>query len=78
MRVISQDGAINTPYEGNMFCIINDEAKEEYLIGVRNNNLTAYMSLATYKSSADAKKAFDALIVAGEKSVIPNGTFQFK
>lgn len=76
MRVISQDGTINVPYESGVFCVINDEPKEEYCVAIRNNNLTGFMPLATYKSKKDAQKAFDDMIVAGAKSIIPNGTFQ--
>ena len=74
MRVISKDGTINVPYEGNMFAII--EENDEFYVGVRDYNHCVILS-DSYKTKDDAKSAFDTLIVAGEKSVITNGTFQF-
>ena len=76
MRVISQDKLNNVPYEGNTFCIVSDNEKEEYSIVVRGANLNMYMPLATYKSMKAAQKIFDDMIAAGERSMIPNGTFE--
>ena len=77
MRVISQDKTVNVQYEGNMFCVINDEEEKEYLVAVRNNNLTGFMPLATYQTKQEAQTAFDSLIDAGETFNGHNSAFKF-
>ena len=74
MRVISKDGTINVPYESNMFAIVEED--EKFFVGVRDYNHCVILTDA-YTTKEDAKDAFNALIAAGEKSIIPNGTFQF-
>ena len=54
MRVFSPDYTINASYENSLFCVIDDEANKEYMVGVRNNNLTGYLPLATYSNKEDA------------------------
>ena len=77
MRVISQDKTVNVQYEGNVFCVINDEEKKEYLVAVRNNNLTGFMPLATYQTKQEAQAAFDSLIDAGETFNGRNSAYKF-
>lgn len=75
MRVISKDRAVNVPYEGNMFCIIKDEENKNFVVAVRNSNLTGFMPLAEYKTEEAAQIAFDQMIAAGEVSQAPNSAF---
>lgn len=77
MRVISKDGTTNVPYENNVFCVIIDDENEEYTVAVRNTNLTGFMPLAVYNSKDAAMNAFNLLIDAGEKCILPNKAFQF-
>ena len=78
MRVISQDRKTNVPYEPNVFCLIADNDNENYCVAVRNPNLTGFMPLAEYATEKAAQIAFDELITAGERNIVPNGTFEFK
>lgn len=78
MRVISQDRKTNVPYEPNTFCIIADEENEIYCVAVRPADLQHYMPLAEYATEKAAQIAFDELITAGERNIVPNGTFEFK
>jgi len=62
MRVLSSDGCVNVSYEGNMFCLVSDEQKNEHMICVRSNaNIEKYMPLATYDSKERAAEVFDEL-----------------
>ena len=74
MRVISQDGTINVPYERNMFAIIEEE--EKFYVGVRDYNHCILLT-DPYQTKGDARAAFNKLISAGETNIIPNGTFKF-
>ena len=65
MRVVSRDGCINVPYEGNMFCLIHDEEHEKHEIVVRTPSFTGYMELASYDTLEEAKDSFEDMAQAG-------------
>lgn len=65
MRVISSDYTVNVDYSNSIFCIIEDEANSKYYIGIRNNNLTGYLPIATYSTKEDAIDVMKDLIHFG-------------
>lgn len=75
MRVISQDKKINVPYENNAFCISQDTDTEKYIISARGGNMNMFLPIAAYDDEVSAMNAFNDMIAAGERCMIPNGTF---
>ncbi len=79
MRVISQDKKINISYEDNIFAVVKDDEKESYHVALRlKEGFLRFVPLATYNNEVSAMNAFNDMIAAGEKCMIPNGTFDFK
>lgn len=66
MRLISNDYGINASYEDSCLCIIEDESKNEYAIGLRNTDLRGYLPLAVYNSREDAESEMKEIIKAGQ------------
>lgn len=66
MRLISNDYGINASYEDSCLCIIEDESKNEYAIGLRNTDLRGYLPLATYDSRENAESEMKEIIKAGQ------------
>ena len=72
MRVISSDYTINASYENSLFCVIEDEANNEYYIGIRNSSLTSYLPIATYSTKEAAVNAMKQLVDYGNSSLNSN------
>lgn len=66
MRLISNDCGINASYEDSCLCIIEDEKKNEYSIGLRNIDFRGCLLLATYNSREDAESEMKEIIIAGQ------------
>ncbi len=66
MRLISNDYGINASYEDSCLCIIEDESKNEYAIGLRNTDLRGYLPLVVYNSREDAESEIKKIITAGQ------------
>lgn len=66
MRLVSNDYGINASYEDSCLCIIEDESKNEYAIGLRNTDLRGYLPLATYDSREDAELEMKSIITTGQ------------
>lgn len=60
MRIISQDGASDVPYEHYSVCATRDEYDNIYHI-ICNNNEKTYRILAEYSTKAKATKAMEML-----------------
>lgn len=60
MRIISQDGASDVPYEHYSVCATRDEYDNIYHI-ICNNNGKTYRILAEYSTKAKATKAMEML-----------------
>ena len=77
MRIISQDGQINTSYENSFLCVVEDPDAKEWYISVRTPSLASHMPLATYKTKEEAMKEFKNLEITAQTS-LQNSTYQFK
>lgn len=60
MRLISQDGTSDVPYERYSVCVIKDEYRNIYHI-VCDYSEASYRRLAEYSTEAKAKKAMEML-----------------
>lgn len=67
MRVISQDGATDVPYERYTVCGYKDEHRNVYHI-VCDYSETSYRRLADYSTEAKAIKAMEMLRTAYENN----------
>lgn len=67
MRIISQDGTSDVPYERYSVCVTRDEYDNIYHI-ICNNNEKTYRILAEYSTKAKATKAMEMLRKAYENN----------
>ena len=79
MRVVSQDKKMSVPYDKNSFFVVTEELAEgnNFHIALRTPDFRSYFPLATYKDEVRAMNVFNDMIAAGERCMIPNGTFDF-
>ena len=77
MRVVSSDKMTCVPYENNFFAVVKDDNGEDFHIALRLSDFIHFIPLATYKDEVRAMNVFNDMIAAGERCMIPNGTFDF-
>ena len=61
MRVISGDHTINASYDGNIFCVVENEDDNKYYVSLRSLTQNGWMPMAAYDTKEKAIAVMDEM-----------------